>query len=238
MNPSERYVDPARVRVSADQYMVTGIVPAIRETLDGLIFADEQRGPRHILSDDECFEARRAQGNLGAHAPGCHGGLDNSITTVTDEPFDGIGTSPAPRVLDTWSSASRQHHIDTGEYLSVGEAIEADDHERKDRAMRYHIRGTTSTGETFDLPGEHMSFDSHDDAVTYAMEYAKSVSGTDEVEIERLPTVTVVTARGAEYAEQLRIDLQGERIDAAGAITSDGSIPSPETPDGWGIYWV
>jgi hypothetical protein len=42
-----------------------------------------------------------------------------------DEPFDGIGTSPAPRVLDTWSSASRQHFIDTGEYLSVGEVIEA-----------------------------------------------------------------------------------------------------------------
>jgi hypothetical protein len=32
----EQHVDPARVRVSSDQYMVTGIVPAIRETPDGL----------------------------------------------------------------------------------------------------------------------------------------------------------------------------------------------------------
>jgi hypothetical protein len=220
MNPSERYVDPARVRVSADQYMVTGIVPAIRETLDGLIFADEQRGPRHILSDDECFEARRAQGNLGAHAPGCHGGPVRAGVRESD--------SGRERAM---SDRDEQRKYE-------GSDEQADDHERKDRAMRYHIRGTTSTGETFDLPGEHIGFDSHDDAVTYAMEYAKSVSGTDEVEIERLPTVTVVTARGAEYAEQLRIDLQGERIDAAGAITSDGSIPSPETPDGWGIYWV
>jgi hypothetical protein len=50
-----------------------------------------------------------------------------------DEPDDGIGTSPAPRELDTWSSASRQHFIDTGEYLSVGEVID-EAREREDAA--------------------------------------------------------------------------------------------------------
>lgn len=29
--------------------------------------------------------------------------------------------------IDTWSSASRQHYIDTGEYLRVGEAWTATD---------------------------------------------------------------------------------------------------------------
>jgi hypothetical protein len=38
---------------------------------------------------------------------------------------------PVPTVdVDLRSSASRQHYIDTGQYLSVGEAVRADDHER------------------------------------------------------------------------------------------------------------
>ena len=71
--------------------------------------------------------------------------------------------------------------------------------------MSYKIQGETSDGETFDFPG--VRFDSHDEAVTYALKYARIVSGTTEVEIDRLPTVTIVTARGETYAERLRIDL-------------------------------
>jgi hypothetical protein len=70
---------------------------------------------------------------------------------------------------------------------------------------RYVIEGTTSDGESFDLAPN--GFDSHDDAVNYAMEYARCVTGTDSIEVERLDTTTVITARGSAYAERLRINL-------------------------------
>jgi hypothetical protein len=71
--------------------------------------------------------------------------------------------------------------------------------------MSYRIEGITSDGESFDLGPRY--FDSHDEAVTYAMEYARSVTGTSRVEVERLWDRTVVTAQGEEYGERLTIML-------------------------------
>ncbi len=90
--------------------------------------------------------------------------------------------------------------------------------------MAYRIEGTTSDGDAFTLSAARR-FESHDDAVTYALEYARSVTGTDTVEIERLDTTTIVTARGPAYAERLRIDLgdrcwcgSGKRDDHRGGV--------------------
>lgn len=71
----------------------------------------------------------------------------------------------------------------------------------------YRIEGSNSEGETWTMLKNGGAWTDHDEAVTYAMEYARSVSGTTEVEVERLDTTTIVTARGETYAERLRIDL-------------------------------
>lgn len=41
-------------------------------------------------------------------------------TSLLDARFDFSGDEPVE--LDTWSTVSRQHYIDTGRYLSVGDA--------------------------------------------------------------------------------------------------------------------
>jgi len=70
--------------------------------------------------------------------------------------------------------------------------------------VAYRINGITSDGDTFTMD---RYFEHHDDAVIYAVEYARSVTGTDSVKTELLPRVTIVTARGDSYAERLTIEL-------------------------------
>lgn len=41
------------------------------------------------------------------------------MTEQTDDDFDAAHADPT---IDTWSSASRQHYIDTGRYLRVEES--------------------------------------------------------------------------------------------------------------------
>ncbi len=47
------------------------------------------------------------------------------LSEPLDERRIGHGKEEPMKNLDTWSSASRQHFIDTGHYLKVGEALAA-----------------------------------------------------------------------------------------------------------------
>ena len=65
----------------------------------------------------------------------------------------------------------------------------------------YVLEGVTSEGESFDFPG--VRFASTHEAVGYAVTYAHSVSGTDQVFADYAEGWA--RAQGADYAETIRV---------------------------------
>ena len=69
----------------------------------------------------------------------------------------------------------------------------------------YTLQGITSEGETFDFPG--VRFNTYQEAVDYAMTYARCVTGTDSV----YPSLgsRTIKALGLNYSETITIEEAG-----------------------------